>query len=75
MDDLLDDYDYKHVSYRPTENLDSHAVKNHIFAFEVYNCIQHYDKEKILKGIKITGTLYLTLKEINDMITPATLEK
>ena len=50
-------------------------LKNPIYGFEVYNCYQVYDDLDIpVEGIKIHDILFLTLREISDMMEVARSE-
>lgn len=71
QEDLLNDATFSSID----NELDQRLKSNPIYGFEVYNCLQFYSQMDIFElhdeGLKITGTLYLTLYEINDMLESA----
>lgn len=68
--DLLDDANFASAV---DGILADRMIKNPIYGFEIYNCIQYYSQIELFdnEGIKIPGPIYLSLYEINDMIEPA----
>lgn len=56
----------------PAFDIDLDYTENPIYAFDVYNCIQHFASPDLFapEGIKINNMLFLTLSEVNDFIEP-----
>lgn len=46
-------------------------ASNPIFGFETYNCFQHYQDGLNPFSIKTSDVIYLTFKEVNDMLEKA----